>query len=400
MSKKHVPGYVRHKARNLGKVRLAGWDYYLPGEYNSEESLSAYHRAVAEWLQSGATPKARPHGGDPLTINELLVAFFRRQVQNRYVKNGMPTSEQQSFATALGPLKRLYGYTPADEFTPAALVVCRRQLIDAGYTRKRINQHVGRIRRAFKWGVQNGLVDAGVWHALGAIEALRFGEAQAEAQKVPPAPEAAVAAIKAHVTPPVWAMIQTQLWTGARPGEVCTMRTCDIQTEMPVGLEHIDPGNCLIYVPESHKTEHHDKRKIVFIGPKARAIIEPWLRPDEPEAYLFSPREARRWYNAKIRAAAKTPRKTTKGLRTGGRRQPRSHYDTATYGRAIRRACEQAEVEHWHPHQLRHNAASRLRAEYGVEVAQIILGHASVTTTEGYAEPDWAAAADAIGKSG
>jgi integrase len=42
----------------------------------------------------------------------------------------------------------------------------------------------------------------------------------------------------------------------------------------------------------------------------------------------------------------------------------------------------------WHPHQLRHNAATNLRKEFGVELARIILGHKCAFTTEIYAEAD------------
>jgi site-specific recombinase XerD len=42
----------------------------------------------------------------------------------------------------------------------------------------------------------------------------------------------------------------------------------------------------------------------------------------------------------------------------------------------------------WHPHQLRHNAATNLRREHGVELARIILGHANVLATQIYAEAD------------
>ena len=43
---------------------------------------------------------------------------------------------------------------------------------------------------------------------------------------------------------------------------------------------------------------------------------------------------------------------------------------------------------HWHPHQLRHNAATELRKEFGLEAARIILGHRSTAITEVYAEKD------------
>ncbi|HBG27611.1 MAG: hypothetical protein A2Y10_15765 [Planctomycetes bacterium GWF2_41_51] len=41
-----------------------------------------------------------------------------------------------------------------------------------------------------------------------------------------------------------------------------------------------------------------------------------------------------------------------------------------------------------HPHQLRHNAATFLRKEFGLETARIILGHKLALITEVYAEMD------------
>jgi site-specific recombinase XerD len=42
----------------------------------------------------------------------------------------------------------------------------------------------------------------------------------------------------------------------------------------------------------------------------------------------------------------------------------------------------------WHPHQLRHTAATRLRKHYGLEAARVVLGHRSAAVAEVYAEID------------
>jgi integrase len=42
----------------------------------------------------------------------------------------------------------------------------------------------------------------------------------------------------------------------------------------------------------------------------------------------------------------------------------------------------------WHPNHLRHNAATALRKEFGLDVARVILGHSSPAVTEVYAEVD------------
>jgi site-specific recombinase XerD len=67
---------------------------------------------------------------------------------------------------------------------------------------------------------------------------------------------------------------------------------------------------------------------------------------------------------------------------------------------------EKAEIrawrkEHsWHPHQLRHNSATTIRKEYGIELARIILGHSTAFTTEIYAEMDRLQAVEVIAKIG
>jgi integrase len=52
------------------------------------------------------------------------------------------------------------------------------------------------------------------------------------------------------------------------------------------------------------------------------------------------------------------------------------------------RACRKAGIPHWHPNQLRHTAATKIRQRYGLEAARQILGHRSTATTEIYAEAD------------
>ena len=53
-----------------------------------------------------------------------------------------------------------------------------------------------------------------------------------------------------------------------------------------------------------------------------------------------------------------------------------------------------------HPHQLRHNAATELRKEFGIEATRIILGHHSAAIIEVYAEKDEQQAMEAMVKVG
>ena len=123
------------------------------------------------------------------------------------------------------------------------------------------------------------------------------------------------------------------------------------------------------------------------------------------DVYLFSPKEAYAWHcqhrQANGRPRRKTPvypselraRERAKMARRGRKpkRPKRSHYDTDSYRRAIsygfRRARKAgAEIPHWHPNQLRHSRGTEIRKEYGIEAAQVVLGHVRADVTEVYAE--------------
>ena len=77
-----------------------------------------------------------------------------------------------------------------------------------------------------------------------------------------------------------------------------------------------------------------------------------------------------------------------------------------TIERAIAKANQRIQagggvaIPHWHPNQLRHNAATRLRREFGLDAARAVLGHSSPVVTEVYAELDAAKAAEAMEKIG
>ncbi len=190
----------------------------------------------------------------------------------------------------------------------------------------------------------------------------------------------------------IWAMIQLQRLTGARPGEIVTVRGCDLNTG----------GKIWEYVPGSHKTEHHGKRRIIFIGPRSQEVVRPFLKTDLG-AYLFSPAESKEEHFLQLRSTRKTPLTPSQRARTRKAKpakQPGDHYTTLSYGRAIATACKRADVPHWHPHQLRHNAATELRREFGIDTTRAVLGHSSIATSELYAEFDDCKARDAIARIG
>ena len=75
-------------------------------------------------------------------------------------------------------------------------------------------------------------------------------------------------------------------------------------------------------------------------------------------------------------------------------------YHRQSYTKAIARACKLAKVDLWSPNRLRHNAATELRKEFGLEAARTVLGHTEADTTLFYAEVDWDTARRVIGAVG
>ena len=124
------------------------------------------------------------------------------------------------------------------------------------------------------------------------------------------------------------------------------------------------------------------------------------------DAYLFSPAEAETERRAKMRRRRKSVLQPSQRDRRkrNPMRTPHERYNTASYRRAINRACDLAfpppaniegealkewRKDHcWHPHQLRHTFATRVRKDYGIESARILCGHRSLAVTATYAEID------------
>jgi integrase len=384
-----LPKYRHYKPKDLAVVRIDGRDVYL-GKFNSPASREKYNRVIAEWLTTGAShqPLAAPPAdpGGP-TVNEVILAYLRHASDFYRRPDGTPTGELENIKLALRPLKNLYGSTPAEDFGPKALKAVRQDMINSGLCRRTINQRIGRIRRAFQYAVENELVPASVHHGLKAVKGLGRGRSAApESKSVKPVPDADVDAVRPFVSRQIWAMIELQRFTGMRSGEVCNMRTCDLDTS----------GKLWTYTPERHKAAHHGKERRIPLGPRAQELLRPWLRTDLM-AYLFSPREAMEEYQTARRNARTTPLTPSQKARkrkAKPRKQPGNRYDPRAYAHAVARACNRAGVPHWHPHQLRHSAGTFLRRECGMDTARAVLGHSDLETTAIYAERD-AALADA-----
>lgn len=382
-----TPSYRLHKPTGLAVVTLGSRDIYL-GKFGAPESRAEFDRVLAEWLANGRRLPTLAASASDVSINEMMLAYLTF-ADGYYVKNGKPTTEPVNIRLALRPLRRLYGHTLARSFGPLALKAVRQVMIATGLCRSEVNKRVRHVLRAFKWAVGEEIVPPSIHHGLRAVSGLRRGRSDVrESEPVRPVPEAFVDAIRPHVARQVWAMVELQRLTGMRPGEVCILRGCDLDTS----------GRVWVYRPSEHKTEHQGRERFVYFGPQAQEVLRPWLRVDL-SASLFQPLEAMKEYRAALRRERKTrvqPSQAARARKRSPVKAPGERYDTGSYRRAIAYGCKRADVPKWHPHQLRHNAATRLRKEFGLDTARAVLGHSSTAVTEVYAELDRGKAAEAM----
>lgn len=402
-----TPAYCFHRASNQAYVHLDGRDHYL-GKYNSPESRAEYDRLIALWLSNGrALPKSQPVVDT--TVDEILHAYWT-WAQTYYRKNdpdiGLAQTPQVArVRRAIGSVRILYGSSPAVEFGPVQLRAVRQKFVGEKLARTHVNQLVGVIKHCFRWAASHAMVPASVCEGLRTLEGLKRGRCEAEDREpVKPVPEADIPPVKAIVLPVVRDLIDLQLLTACRPGELVDLRPAELDRS----------GDVWVYRPRQHKTLHHGHDRPIWFGPKAQTILWPYLFSPvirDPEvlaavitavldgvqlhsgitlrlgtAWCFSPKEA-------MLTSLKEQGRKAKTL-------AKDRYSVSAYVRAIRRGCDHAGVERFRPHRLRHNAATRLVAEFGWDVARILLGHATLNATRVYAENNEQKAIEAMKKVG
>jgi integrase len=343
-----------------------------------------------------APPPGPDRDPSSLTIAELLAAWrvFAR------VQYPDPWGEFSNVECAIRPLETFYSAELVVNFGPKKLKAVRELMVEGykangkqycGVSRRHANAQTMRITRVFKWAVSEELAPAGLGHALREVQGLKRGRTIApELAPIEPVDEAVVEATLPHVSAVVAAMIRLQLLSGCRPGEVCIVRPCDVDRS----------GDVWEYRPAKHKTQHHGKSRVIYFGPQAQEVLRPYLERD-PESFCFSARESRLWWYAKRRLDRKTAVQPSQVDRSKpAAKRPGAAFRRQGYSNAVAMACKRHDIPHWHPNQLRHTAATKVREQFGLEAAQVILGHSRADVTQVYAERNVEAGRDVMGKIG
>lgn len=150
------------------------------------------------------------------------------------------------------------------------------------------------------------------------------------------------------------------------------------------------------------------------------------------QSFCFVPAESEAERNAmrrEQRQSPMTPSHRNRKPKRNPKKTAGEAYDRDSYRQAIARACNTIDRElkrqanreakqanqplpwrftkgearlfpTWAPNQLRHAAATALREHYGIEAAQLVLGHRDPQMTLVYAERNYATAAKIMGEVG
>lgn len=400
-----IPAYRLHRPTGQAVVTIrtadgSRRDIYL-GKHGSPESKAEYEKLLGELRV--APPAAVVGKVSGITLNEVLLAFCQHAEQHYRGPAGESTRELTEYKQAVRLLREFYGHTPAASFGPLALKAIRQKMLDKGNCRPVVNARVGRVKRIFKWAASEELVPASVPQALATVAGLMKGKTPArEPEPVLPVAEEHVRLTMPFLRPDVRGLVELQLLTGMRPGEVCAIRPAEIDTSGPVWVDK----------PAQHKSAWRGKPRVIQIGPKGQELLRRFW-PADPKDYFFSPRRSIEQFHAERTANRKTPKYPSHLARNAAKRKPRKNrepgicYTNQGYGKAVEKAVERQNreaarrdvpeghhgpnllrVPHWAPNQLRHAFGTDVRKRFGLEAAQVVLGHSRADVTQVYAERD------------
>jgi integrase len=375
--RKPTPSYLEHK--QSGRARAVWTDssgtrhqQLLPGPFDSSESRTAFARLQLEIEASPHHVRAAAANGT--TINELFDGFLDHAEQHYVRADGSQTPEVDEYKSLSRLVRETYGDTRAQEFGPVCLKAMREVMVGRG------------------WCAAEELIAFEVFNRLTTVSGLQRGRSKVrDTEPVGPVADSVVDATLPKLNRYVRAMVEFQRLTGCRPGEVCRIRRSEIDME----------GEVWLFKLAQHKTAWRGKPRVIAIGPKAQALLKAFFTRSMDD-YLFSARRSMEEFRASQRAKRKTRVQPSKSHRTklNPKRRPGERYTTRAYSQAITTGCKRAQVEHWHPNQLRHSHATKVRKAFTLEHAGASLGHSKMSATEIYAERDAGLALEVAAKIG
>lgn len=367
-----VPALRRH-ARGTGTVRLSGQDYYLgpwpDGQADPPDAVRLrYNELVARWLANGRRPLPREPDAGPVLVADLVRRFLAR-CPDDYPAG---SREPEQYDLACRPLVALHGTTPAAEFRP---------------------RHLEEVRA--------DLIPASVYDGLRCVEALRRGLGGVrESPRREPATLDQMERLCEELSEPMAAMVRLLWLTGMRPGEVRRLRADEVDRSAAVW----------VYRPAEHKTEHRGDVRAVALGPKAVAVLSPWLALVPSGGPVFDPRrliDTFKRARAKRRAGEVLSDLDEWACGWWGRVPNRAdlgageEYTADGFAASVQTARKRAGLPKGvSAYCFRHAVRMRIGRSHGDEAARAVLGQRCIDTTTHYGRIDEARAAEVMGEVG
>jgi integrase len=437
------PPLAFHKGSGQFYVWSGGRRHYLGKDRQDAEVRR--RKLIAQILLSESGGPA-PGERDPAARHELLsvagaLLLYLRHATHHYHD---PRQLNRVRAACLAA-RQHYGERPVGEFDQLSLQAIREVLLKTKsrrvkerpgveaplLSRNYVNHLIGCLQAAWTWLESQKYAPPGSSSALRTVLALRKHDGGREVKRSVAVEPWVVEATLPFCNHVVRAMVQLGRLTGMRPGEVCAMRRADIscaadeklevpETDPPMRVSCVEAEGVTVwvYVPELHKTLWRGKRRLVPLGPKAQAVITPFLAGRKVDAYLFSPKEAMDAFHRARRESAQRETQSVP-LRRKRKRPPGPRYSTQSYERSINAAVAKANksrarerlekglteaqlpnIPEWTPNLLRKAAATLSDELAARDTTMALLGHSKPDTSSIYASQALQRAATFVAANG
>lgn len=392
---------VPYRKKNSAVVNWRGRPYHLgPWDATRGEPSEAAAKRLAELVALWRGDPDAGAGGLP--GDTMLAELWQRwraspEAEGRLTEQAA-RAERFLFGTAAEPGP--YCHHRATAFRGEELRAFQRALVSAGLSRDSVTKTVRCVRECFAWGLIGRHVGYDQFRELELVPAPPAGKVKEAVKRRGVLWETAELAV-GRLSPPLAACCRLLWLTGARPGELLSIRAGEVLTG---GSLHAVSGVVLDLtrlgvwgvVRRTHKTDGTEYDRVIFFGPQAQRLLAPILAERRADEHLFRPADGREWDLARKRAGRKPGGYGTYKKRKGGKakRRPGLVYGSHALTTAVRRACEAGGGPAWTPYQLRHQVSVLVQQRFGRDAARVFLGHQVGGVTERYAGGDLERAAE------
>lgn len=320
----------------------------------------------------------------------------------RYLRARQPTTHgHYVHEDHVGPMARLVrdviGFEEAATLKSTQIEKAFDAMVRQGWALATIRKRTLAFRNVIKRAVKDEVLPERVIAAFDLADRVdECTKGVKQALKRRPADLADVRRTQEHCTQSVRDMIELMVVTGCRPTEVFRMRAVDIDTAGPVWK----------YTPVTHKTQHHGKTRVIYIGPKGQQVLARYFGRGRVDLPVFSPKLSEVERREAMHAARTT--RLSCGNRPGTHRKaspertPGTAWNGSSFGHAIEAAQTRAGIEtKWCAYQIRHLSLTAFRAAGSLDATAVLAGHSSTKITdEIYAQRDEAKALELVARVG